>query len=90
VITYRATLDVSAELALYVSGPLLAERRRRGTPRGSRALTCFRQAVLGLHWFRDRARIDGLGRDNGISRANMMSSGSVQTLSLARPEPAFS
>jgi hypothetical protein len=27
---------------------LLAERLRRATPRGSRALTCFWQAVLGL------------------------------------------
>ena len=68
-ITYRATLDVSRELAWYVSGLLLAERRRRGTPRGSRALTCFWQAVLGLRWFRDSTAIDALARDHGISRA---------------------
>lgn len=68
-ITYTATLDVSRELASYVSGLLLAERRRRGTPRGSRKLTCCRQAVLGLRWFRDRTAIDALGRDHGISRA---------------------
>ena len=47
----------------------LAERRRRGTPRGSRALTCFGQAVLGLRWFRDRTMPDALARDHGISRA---------------------
>jgi len=68
-ITYPATLDVSRELALYVSGLLAAERRRRGTPRGSRKLTCYWQAVLGLRWFRDRTAIDALGRDHGISRA---------------------
>jgi len=48
---------------------LLAERRRRGTPRGSRALTCFWQAVLGLRWFRDRTTAEALARDHGISRA---------------------
>ena len=53
-ITYRATLDVSRELVHVHRELLLAERRRRGTPRGSRALTCFWQAVLGLRWFRDR------------------------------------
>jgi DDE superfamily endonuclease len=69
VITYRATLDVSDELAWYLAGLLLAERRRRGTPRGSRKLGCYRHAVLGLRWFRDRTAIEALGRDNRISRA---------------------
>ena len=53
-IAYRATLDVPRELVRFVAKLLGAERRRRGTPRGSRALTCFWQAVLGLRWFRDR------------------------------------
>jgi DDE superfamily endonuclease len=48
---------------------LAAERRRRGTRRGSRALTCFWQAVLGLRWFRDRTAPDALARDHGVSRA---------------------
>ena len=48
---------------------LAAERQRRGTPRGSRALTCFWRAVLGLRWFRDRTAADALARDHGISRA---------------------
>jgi hypothetical protein len=69
VIAYRATLDVPRELAWFVAKLLLAERRRRGTPRGSRALTCFWQAVLGLRWFRDRTTPDALARDHGISRA---------------------
>jgi DDE superfamily endonuclease len=69
VIAYRATLDVPRELALFLAKLLAAERRRRGTPRGSRALTCFRQAVLGLRWFRDRTNPDALARDHGIARA---------------------
>jgi hypothetical protein len=69
VIAYRATLDVPRELAQYLAMLLLAERRRRGTPRGSRALTCFWQAVAGLRWFRDRTAPDALARDHGISRA---------------------
>jgi hypothetical protein len=69
VIAYRATLDVPRELAQFTAKLLLAERRRRGTPRGSRALTCFWQAVLGLRWFRDRTTADALARDHGISRA---------------------
>lgn len=48
---------------------LAAERRRRGTRKGSRVLTCFRQAVLGLRWFRQDADITALGRDHGTSRA---------------------
>jgi hypothetical protein len=69
VIAYRATLDVPRELAQFTAKLLAAERRRRGTPRGSRALTCFWQAVLGLRWFRDRTAPDALARDHGISRA---------------------
>jgi DDE superfamily endonuclease len=69
VIAYRATLDVPRELVQFVAKLLLAERHRRGTPKGSRALTPFWQAVLGLRWFRDRATPDALARDHGISRA---------------------
>jgi DDE superfamily endonuclease len=69
VISYGATLDVPRELVLFTAKLLWAERRRRGTPRGSRALTCFWEAVLGLRWFRDRTAPDALARDHGISRA---------------------
>ena len=68
-IAYGATLDVPRELAQFVARLLLAERRQRGTPRGSRALTCFWEAVLGLRWFRDRTSPDALARDHGIPRA---------------------
>jgi hypothetical protein len=69
VITHRATLDVSRELAYQVSKLLHAERRRRGIRRHSRALSCFRQAVLGVRWFRQHADITALARDHGVSRA---------------------
>ncbi len=68
-IAYRATLDVPRELVQSVAKLLAAGRRRRGTPRGSRALTCFWQAVLGVRWFRDRTAPGALARDHGISRA---------------------
>jgi hypothetical protein len=63
VIAHRATLDVPSEVAWFLAKLLTAERQRRGTPRGSRALTCFWQAVLGLRWFRDRTAADALARD---------------------------
>src|SRR5271170_1568770 len=62
-------LDVPAELLRYLSRLLAAERRRRGTPARSRKLTCRDQAILALRWFRDRTRIEALGRDHGVSRA---------------------
>jgi hypothetical protein len=69
VIAYRATLDVPRELVQFTAKLLAAERRRRGTPAGSRALTCFGEAVLALRWFRDRTSPGALARDHGISRA---------------------
>jgi hypothetical protein len=48
---------------------LAAERHDRGTPVGSRALTCFWEAVLALRWFRDRTSPTALAHDHGISRA---------------------
>jgi DDE superfamily endonuclease len=69
VIAYRATLDVPRELVQFTAKLLAAERRRRGTPRGSRALTCFWQAVLGLRWFRQDTDVAALARDHGVSRA---------------------
>lgn len=68
-ITHRATLDVSREVALYLARLLHAERGHRGTRAGTRALTCFRHAVLDLRWFRQNADVTALGNDHGISRA---------------------
>lgn len=68
-IAYRATLDVPRELAQFVAGLLQQERRRRGTRRQTRALTCFWQAVLALRWFRNRTDPDALARDHRVSRS---------------------
>lgn len=68
-IAHRATLDVSRALVHYVAQLLHAERRRRGTPKDSRRLTPFRQAMLILRWFRGEHDIPKLGRDHRVSRA---------------------
>jgi len=69
VIPSRVMLDVPAQLLHYLSRLPAAERRHRGTPVGSRKLTCRDQAVPALRWFRDRTRTEALGRDHGVSRA---------------------
>jgi hypothetical protein len=81
-------LDVPAELLRYLSRLLAAERRHRGTPARSRKLTCRDQAILALRWFRDRTRIDALGRDHGVSRATAYRyvAEAVDVLSLPAPD----
>jgi hypothetical protein len=69
VIAYRAMLDVPRELVLEVARLLRAERRARGTRKGTRLLTCFRQAVLVLVWFRTRQDIAAVGAGFEVSRA---------------------
>ncbi|MCW2917696.1 MAG: transposase family protein [Actinomycetia bacterium] len=68
-VTYAATLDVPRHVVEYLSRLLAAHRRRIGTPKGSRALGPFRQAVLVLRWFRERGCVHCLARDAGISQA---------------------
>ncbi|WP_445524258.1 transposase family protein [Streptomyces cyslabdanicus] len=68
-VTYVATLDVPRHVVDHLSRLLAAHRRRIGTPRGSRALGSFRQAVLVLRWFRERGCVHCLARDAGISQA---------------------
>ena len=50
-------------------GLLAAHRREIGTRDGTRALTCWKQAVFALAWFRDRPDIRRLGQGSGISQA---------------------
>jgi DDE superfamily endonuclease len=70
VITYRATLDVPRELVSFVASLLRTHRRTLGTRRGTRSLTCWRHAVFGLVWFRNRGvDIPQLGAGFGLSRA---------------------
>jgi hypothetical protein len=69
VLSYRVILDVPLPLVLFVSGLLAAHRRELGTRDGTRALTCWKQAVFALAWFRDRPDIRRLGAGFGISQA---------------------
>jgi hypothetical protein len=62
-------LDVPRELVAKIAGLLRGERRRRGTRRNARALTCWRQALLGLVWFRKNEEMTALAAGFGISRA---------------------
>src|SRR3954464_14580911 len=62
-------LDVLRELVRYLARLLYAERQARGTRSGTRALTCFYQALLVLVWFRTGADVALLGAGFGISRA---------------------
>jgi DDE superfamily endonuclease/Helix-turn-helix of DDE superfamily endonuclease len=69
VIAYRAILDVPRELVRYVSRLLAAERRSRGTRKGTRRLTCWYQALMILVWFRKNEDKTLLGAGFGVSRA---------------------
>jgi hypothetical protein len=66
-VTYTATLGIDRETVLFLAALLREERRRRGTRRGRRAITCFTQAVLILRWFLDNTQITQLANDHGIS-----------------------
>lgn len=68
-ITYRAILDVPTQLLYHLSGLLAAHRRRVGTRAGTRALSCHRQALLVLIWFRTSQDLGVLATASGISRA---------------------
>jgi DDE superfamily endonuclease len=69
VLSYRVTLDVPLQLAVFVSRLLAGHRRELGTRNGTRALTWWKQAVFALAWFRDRPDIRRLGQGFGISQA---------------------
>ncbi|WP_285710494.1 transposase family protein [Microtetraspora sp. NBRC 16547] len=62
-------LDVSRELIRYVGRLLHTERRHRGTPKRSRRLTCFHQALFALAWFRSKPNIRLHGIAFGLSQA---------------------
>jgi DDE superfamily endonuclease len=68
-VTYTATLSVREETVLFVSTLLHAERQRRGTRAGTRALSCFKQAILVIRWFLDGTRMSQLARDNAVGKS---------------------
>jgi DDE superfamily endonuclease len=69
VIAYPAMLDVSRDLVRFVGRLLYAERRARRTPRGSRRLTCFYQALFALAWFRSKPNVRLHALAFGLSQA---------------------
>jgi hypothetical protein len=70
-VTYTATLPVREQTVLYLSSLLRAERVRRGSRTGSRALSTFTQAVLVLRWFLDGTRVRQLAVDNAIGKSTV-------------------
>jgi hypothetical protein len=69
VLSYRVTLDAPFQLAVFVSKLLAEHRREIGTRAGTRALSCWKQAIFALAWFRDRPDIRRLGAGFSISQA---------------------
>ncbi len=67
-LTYRVSLGVRFQPVLLVSRLLAGRRRDIGTRNGTRALTCWKQAVFVLAWFRDRPDIGRLGQGLGYRR----------------------
>ncbi len=68
-VTYPAMLDVPRELIRFVAGLLRAERRARGTRKGTRRLTCRKQALFTIAWFRDKPNITRHGAAFGLSQS---------------------
>jgi len=67
--SYRVMLDVPRELILFVSALLATRRRSIGTRKNTRKLGCYRQALFGLAWFRDRADVRRLGAGFGLPQS---------------------
>ncbi|MFI7300754.1 hypothetical protein [Streptomyces sp. NPDC050121] len=67
-VTYVATLDVPRHVVEFLARLRATHGCRIGTPRRSRALGPFRQAVLVLRWFRERGCVHCLARDAGVSQ----------------------
>lgn len=68
-ITYRVRFDVPGELVLLVSRLLARHRKELRTRKGTRSLGCYRQALPGLAWYRDKPDIPRLGAGSGLSQA---------------------
>lgn len=87
-VTYSAELTVREETVLFLSGLLNAERATRGTRTSTRALTCFKQAVLILRWYLDGTRLKQLATDNAIGKStayDYLNEG-IQVLAARRPD----
>jgi hypothetical protein len=60
---------VRGHTVLFVSALLHAERVRRGTRAGTRALSCFAQAIMVIRWLRDGTRVAQLAADDNLGPA---------------------
>jgi hypothetical protein len=60
---------VPAQLVVFVSGLPGEHRRQIGSRRGTRALSCRKQAVFVLAWFQDEPDTRRLGNGSAISQA---------------------
>lgn len=67
--SYRVMLDVPRELIWFVSSLLAARRRSIGTRKNTRRLGCYRQAMFGLAWFRDKIDVPRLGAGFGLPQS---------------------
>ena len=67
--SYRVMLDVPRDLIWFVSALPAARRRSIGTRKKARKLGCYRQALFGLAWFRDKGSIPRPGAGFGLSQA---------------------
>ncbi len=68
-VTYTAVLPARDETVQFLERLLEAERARRGTRAGTRALTCVQQAVLVARWFLDGTRATQLATDNKMGKS---------------------
>src|SRR5689334_22513013 len=62
-------VDVTKELVAHLARLLAAERRRLGTRSGTRALSCGKQALMVLVWFRKNEDVELLAAGFEVSRA---------------------
>jgi hypothetical protein len=62
-------LYVPRELIWFVSARLADRRRSIGTRKNTRRPSCYRQALFGLAWFRDKGSIPRLGAGFGLAQA---------------------
>lgn len=62
-------LDLPRHLVEFLAALLAAHRRMIGTPKRSRSLSPFRQALFCLRWFREGGCVQRLALDAGLSQA---------------------
>jgi hypothetical protein len=66
-VTYAAALPAGEHTVDFLTRLLTAERARRGTGAGTRAVPARKQAILVLRWLFDDTRMRQLATDNQIS-----------------------